>query len=273
MTQEAPLLLVGCGRMGGALLNGWLDSGYGAGAVVVVEPDDAAFARAEVPEGVRRCASPHELSGAFAPRAVVVAVKPQTMDETIPSYRRFAEAGAVFLSVAAGKTIDYFEDALGRRTAVVRAMPNTPAAIGRGITAAIGNAFVLGEQRELCDSLLAAVGTVVWLHDEAQMDAVTAVSGSGPAYVFHLVEALAEAGAKAGLPADLALELSRATVSGAGELLRRSQESAAQLRQNVTSPGGTTAAALAILMGAGGMADLLARAVAAAAERSRQLSQ
>jgi pyrroline-5-carboxylate reductase len=273
MTQEAPLLLVGCGRMGGALLNGWLDSGYGAGSVVVVEPDDVAYARAEVPEGVRRCASPHDLSGAFEPRAVIVAVKPQMMDEVIPSYRRFAEAGAVFLSVAAGKTIDYFEDALGRRTAVVRAMPNTPAAIGRGITAAIGNAFVLGEQRELCDSLLAAVGKVVWLHEEEQMDAVTAVSGSGPAYVFHLVEALAAAGAAAGLPEELALQLARETVSGSGELLRRSTDSAGQLRQNVTSPAGTTAAALAILMGPQGLTELMTRAVAAATERSRQLSQ
>ncbi len=273
-TAAGGVLLVGCGKMGGALLTGWIEGGHDAASIVVIEPDAAGFARAvaSLPDGLVRHETPHDLSGAFRPAVVVFAVKPQAVDEVVPSYRRFAGGRTVFLSIAAGRTIDCFEDALGKKTPVVRAMPNMPAAIGHGITAAIGNAHVTVEQHDLCDRLLRAVGEVVWVIDENQMDAVTAVSGSGPAYVFLLVEYLAEAGAAAGLPAPLARRLARATVSGAGELLGLSPDEPGQLRKNVTSPGGTTEAALKVLMADDGLKALMVRAVAAAATRSRVLA-
>lgn len=276
MTKAAAggVLLVGCGKMGGALLDGWIEGGRDPGSVVVVEPSAAVFARAtaSAPAGILRYASPHEISGAYHPEIVVLAVKPQSMDEVAPNYRRFADDGAVILSIAAGRTIDYFHDALGKKAAIVRAMPNTPAAIGRGITGVIGNAYVSARHHALCEALLAAVGEVVWLTDEEQIDIVTAVSGSGPAYVFLLAEVLAAAGIRAGLPAELAQRLARVTVSGSGELLHQSAESAEQLRRNVTSPNGTTAAALAVLMAEPGLKELMEKAVAAATNRSRELA-
>jgi pyrroline-5-carboxylate reductase len=276
MTSAAGgILLVGCGKMGGALLNGWIEAGRAPASICVVEPEAAAFAKAtsSLPAGLGHVESPHALSGAYRPDIVVIAVKPQIMDEVAPNLRRFAQDGAVILSIAAGRTIDYFQDALGKRAAIVRAMPNTAASIGRGITAAIANAYVGAEQHALCDELLSAVGEVVWLTDEEHMDAVTAVSGSGPAYVFLLTECLAKAGEEAGLPAKLAAQLARATVAGAGALLVTSPEEPAKLRQNVTSPGGTTEAALKVLMAPGALAPLMAKAVAAATKRSHELAQ
>ena len=267
--EGAALLLVGCGKMGGAMLAGWLERKV-VSRVAVVEPMEAATAGFRD----RSVVSVHaDLAavGTFAPDVVVFATKPQSMEKLLPAYRRFTGRGTLFLSIAAGKTIAFFEQHLGA-VPVIRAMPNTPAQIGRGITAACPNRHVDAAQRALAESLLSAVGEVGWVDDEALIDAVTAVSGSGPAYVFLLAECLAEAGAAAGLPRDLAMRLARATVSGAGELLHRSSESAATLRQNVTSPGGTTQAALNVLMAEDGLGPLLTKAVAAAARRSRELA-
>lgn len=265
-----PLLLVGCGKMGGALLAGWLARGVRPADVCVVEPgaDQAAAARAL---GVAVVATDAAIPTAFRPVVVILAVKPQTMDQAAPPFRRYA-AGACYLSIAAGRTIAGFERLFGADSAIVRAMPNTPAAVGRGITVACPNRHVTESQRGVCDQLLAAAGEVAWVADEALLDPVTAVSGSGPAYVFLLIECLAEAGVAAGLAPDLAMRLARATVCGSGELAFRSTDPAAQLRRNVTSPGGTTEAALKILMAPDGLQPLLTRAVAAAAERSRQLA-
>jgi pyrroline-5-carboxylate reductase len=265
--MSCALLLAGCGKMGGAMLEGWLAAGT-VDSVVVVEP------RGEVPEdaGVTRCADASLVPQDFRPDVVVFAVKPQVMDEVVPAYARFVRPGTLFVSVAAGRTVAGFERMLGGTPAMVRAMPNTPAAVGRGITAAYANPHVAADQRDLADRLLSAVGEVAWIDEEAQIDAVTAVSGSGPAYVFLLVEAMAEAGRKAGLPAELAMRLARSTVAGSGELLHRSPVPADQLRRNVTSPNGTTQAALDVLMAEGGLPDLLERAVAAAARRSRELA-
>ena len=256
--------------MGGALLGGWLAHGVAADRVAVVEPAGEAAADMRARHGVRVVAAPEHLDPAFAPGVVVLAVKPQVMDAVAPAYRRFA--GAVFLSIAAGKSIGYFARHLGEDAAIVRAMPNMPAAVRRGISVLCANPAVTGEQREACATLLEAVGEVVWIADESLLDAVTAVSGSGPAYVFLVIECLARAGADAGLPADLAARLARATVSGSGALAETAGEPAATLRRNVTSPGGTTEAALAVLMADDGLQPLMTRAVAAAAKRSRELA-
>jgi pyrroline-5-carboxylate reductase len=264
------LLLVGCGKMGGALLSGWLERRV-AGRVTVVEPGPGAAAFAGRP-GIAVLPASAAIPGDAAPAVVVLAVKPQAMAEVLPAYRRFAGT-ALFLSIAAGKTLGFFARTLGPEAAVVRAMPNTPAAIGRGIAALCANPRVSPAQRVLAERLLAAVGEVAWVEDEALIDAVTALSGSGPAYVFLLIECLAEAGVAAGLPADLAARLARATVAGSGELARLSPDSAAALREAVTSPGGTTRAALDVLMAADGLAPLLRRAVLAAAKRSRDLAE
>jgi pyrroline-5-carboxylate reductase len=215
--------------------------------------------------------SPDELPTEPRPDAVVFAVKPQIADDVVPQYRRWAGSETLFLSIIAGKTSASLTRHLGS-AAIVRTMPNTPAAIGRGITVACANPLVTIEQRQFCDRLLAAIGESTWVEDEGLMDAVTAVSGSGPAYVFLLIEALAQAGQSQGLPADLALRLARSTVTGSSELARISEESPAQLRENVTSPGGTTRAALDVLMAEDGLESLIGRAVAAAAARSRQLA-
>lgn len=271
MTVQGPLLLVGCGKMGGALLRGWLAGGLPAAQTAVVEPQEAGRA-ALAPLGVTLVADPAELPADLAPRMVVLAVKPQQMTAALPAYRRFVRPGACFLSIAAGKTIGYFERHLGAEAAIVRAMPNTPAAVGRGITVACANRAVSAEQRAQATALLAAAGEVAWVEDESLIDPVTAVSGGGPAYVFLMIECLAKAGVAAGLPEDLAMRLARTTVSGAGELARQSDEPAAQLRRNVTSPGGTTKEALDILMGPDGLEPLFVRAIAAATRRSRELA-
>lgn len=270
--ETAGLLLVGCGKMGGAMLAGWLGADGAPTPVVVVEPQPAPDA---IPPGRRDLAvvaTADAIPAQFRPQAVVLATKPQIMDEVVPAYARFAGAGTVFLSVAAGRPLSYFAQRLGDTAAIVRAMPNTPAQVGRGIAACCANGVVSQAQRDLADRLLRAVGEVCWIEDEALMDAVTAVSGSGPAYAFLLAECMTEAGRAAGLPEELAARLARATVAGAGELLHRSAETAGQLRRNVTSPNGTTAAALAVLMAADGLQPLMTRAVAAAARRSRELA-
>ena len=204
---------------------------------------------------------------------VVLAVKPQIMDAVLPGVKPFMHPSTVFLSVAAGKTIDSFEAGLGRDASVVRTIPNTPAAVGRGITAAYANAHVSPEQKQQCDQLLRAIGAVVWVEGEDLIDVATGVSGSGPAYVFYMAECLAQAGVAAGLPQDIAVKLARETVIGAGELMHQSPLPPAQLRENVTSPNGTTAAALEILRDSGELAALMTRAVDAAANRSRALAK
>ncbi len=268
-TAESPLVLVGAGKMGGALLKGWLDKGLARDAVAVIDPqpptDSVDFLAAA---GIVALATP---PAGVAAGVIVVAVKPQITTQVLPGLRGLIGADTLTVSIAAGTTLATLARGLGD-TAIVRAMPNTPAAVGRGITAAVANAGVGDEGRALTTALLEAVGEVVWVDDEALMDAVTAVSGSGPAYVFLLAECLAEAAVAAGLDHAIAERLARATVAGAGELLRQSDLTAAELRRNVTSPNGTTAAALSVLMAADGLAPLLTKAVAAARQRSRELS-
>ena len=256
--------------MGGALLSGWLERGLAPGDVVVVEPV-AAAAAAIAARGVTTLESGEAVPQDFEPAVVVLAVKPQQMDRATAGCRRFVRPQTFFLSIAAGKAIGYFEAALGAEAAVVRAMPNTPAAVARGMSVLTANARVDAAQREAAGALMAAVGEVAWVDDEGLIDAVTAVSGGGPAYVFLLIETLAKAGVEAGLPPDLAMQLARVTVSGAGELVRLSDEPAARLRENVTSPGGTTLEALKILMAPDGLQPLMTRAIAAATRRSREL--
>jgi pyrroline-5-carboxylate reductase len=262
------ILLAGAGKMGGAMLEGWLALGLAPEKIAVIEPQPASEITAWARHGLRLNPSPGAV-GEVA--AVVVAVKPQTAPEAMPALVPFVGAATVVVSIMAGRTLRFLDGALPG-VALVRAMPNTPAAIGRGITVAVANARVSAAQRELVHALLSAVGTVEWIDDEALMDAVTALSGSGPAYVFLLAEAMARAGTAAGLPPALAATLARATVAGAGELLHRSPLDAATLRQNVTSPGGTTAAALDVLTAKDGLEPLLTKAIAAATKRSRDLA-
>ncbi len=271
MRLDGELVLIGCGKMGGAMLEGWLSRGLAPADVVIVEPNPeigAGLAR----RGLRHCVDAATLPAALRPAVVLLAVKPQMMEDVVASVSQFGGAGTLVLSIAAGKTLGYFERHFGQGTAVVRAMPNTPAAVGRGITVAVANPQVTPAQRAIADTLLAAVGEVAWVEDEALMDPVTALSGGGPAYVFLLMEVLAQAGVAAGLPAELAERLARRTVEGAGELSRFSTEPPATLRKNVTSPGGTTLEALKILMAEEGLRPLFERAVAAATRRSRQLA-
>lgn len=273
MTEKMtrPLLLVGCGKMGSAMLSGWLDSGIAAAGVIVVEPMGAPAEFAGI-AGVTVVASTDELAADLSPEVVVFAVKPQQMDSVAPAYKRFAGGGTAFLSIAAGKNIAYFAEQLGAGAAIVRAMPNTPAAIGQGITVCCSNDAASAAQRELCRALLSATGEAVVVDDENLIDAVTAVSGGGPAYVFLLIECLAAAGVAAGLPQDLSDRLALVTVAGSGQLALASDEPPATLRENVTSPGGTTLEALKILMADDGLQPLMTRAIAAATERSRELA-
>jgi len=263
------IVLVGAGKMGGAMLDAWLALGLPPASVVVIEPQPAPELTALSSRGLKL--NPL-LKDVREVSAIVIAVKPQVAPVVVPTLAPLLTPNTVMLSIMAGRTLGFLEGALAQQTALVRAMPNTPAAIGRGITVAAPNAKVSQRQRALVHTLLAATGLVEWVTDEGLMDAVTAVSGSGPAYVFLLVEALTHAGMSAGLPPELAAKLARATVSGSGELLDRSPLDPATLRQNVTSPGGTTAAALDVLMAADGMTALMSRAVLAATQRSRELA-
>ena len=262
------VVLVGAGKMGGALLEGWHRLGLKFDNVVAIEPQPSAEIITLGERGLRI----NPALDTIAARAIVVAIKPQVAPQVVPTLGRLVRDDTVAISIMAGRTLAFLEQALPARAAVVRAMPNTPAAIGRGITVAVPNPQVNAAQRDLTDKLLRAAGAVEWIDDEALMDAVTAVSGSGPAYVFLLAESLARAGAAAGLPAELSARLARATVAGAGELMHRSTLDAATLRQNVTSPGGTTAAALAVLMASDGIDPIMRQAVAAATRRGRELA-
>jgi pyrroline-5-carboxylate reductase len=258
-----PILLVGMGKMGGAMLSGWQEKGLAAS--FAVDPSSPA---APGPE-VTVVADPSLIPADFAPNAIVMAVKPQAAAEVLPLYARFGSA--VLLSIMAGKTIAFLQQGFGSAS-VVRAMPNTPAAIRQGITVACPGAGVTPAQRDLCHSLLAGVGAVEWVDDEAIIDPVTAVSGGGPAYVFLLAELLEQAAIAQGVPAPLARVLARQTVSGSGALLAASTEDAAQLRRNVTSPKGTTERALAVLMEESAWPLAVSRAIAAATARSRELA-
>jgi pyrroline-5-carboxylate reductase len=262
------LVLLGAGKMGQAMLDGWLARGLNPKKLVVLEPQPARPVKALARRGLKL--NPRAKPAVAA--AIVIAVKPQSAPEAVPVLAPHVGKGTLVISIMAGRTIGFLEQALPAGAAIVRAMPNTPAAIGRGITVAVANGKVTARQRKQATDLLAAIGTVEWVSDETLMDAVTAVSGSGPAYVFLLAEAMAKAGVAAGLPAALAARLARETVAGSGELLKRSELDAATLRQNVTSPGGTTAAALEVLMGPGGFDELLTRAIAAATQRGRELA-
>ena len=262
------LVLLGAGKMGGAMLDGWLARGLSPKKLVVIEPQPGKSVKALTRRGLKL--NPKGTPAAAA--TIVIAVKPQTAPAAVPPLKPYVGKSTLVLSIMAGRTIGFLEKSLPPGTAIVRAMPNTPAAIGRGISVAVANAKVSARQRKLAGDLLAAIGKVEWVGDEALIDAVTALSGSGPAYVFLLAEAMTKAGIAAGLPPELAARLARETVAGSGELLHRSDLDAATLRQNVTSPGGTTAAALELLMGPGGFDELLTMAVAAATRRSRELA-
>jgi pyrroline-5-carboxylate reductase len=263
-----PIVMCGAGKMGAALLEGWVRAGLVPDRIAAFEPHPAPPVAALAARGVRLNPDAGALKNAAA---IVIAVKPQIAAEALPGLASMIGPSTVVVSIMAGRTLRFLAGALPQAGSFVRAMPNTPAAIGRGITVAVP-LHVSEMQRALAHRLLIATGAVEWIVDEKLMDAVTAVSGSGPAYVFLLAEALAEAGVASGLPRSLAEKLARETVAGAGELLRRSAVDAATLRENVTSPGGTTAAALEVLMRADGLPALLQEAVAAATERSRKLA-
>ncbi len=261
---ENGLVLLGCGKMGSAMLRGWLADGLQAKSVWVIDPQPSDWLQST---GVQ---INDTLPG--KPAIVLIAVKPQMMDAVLPALQALGESKPLYLSVAAGRTIAGFEEAFGADAAIIRAMPNTPAAVGRGITAICPNQNCAQNQIDLASSLLRAIGEVVQIDDENLMDAVTGVSGSGPAYVFHLIECMAAAGQAEGLPADVAMTLARATVAGAGELVHQSPLPASTLRENVTSPAGTTAAALDVLMDDDAMPRILREGIAAATRRSRELA-
>ena len=270
MASPAPVLLLGCGRMGSAMLSGWVNRGVAPHTILVVEPDPAAAGEAQRRHGVEVAdAVPPGLD----PAVIVFAVKPQIMEDVAGSLGDALDRRPLAVSVAAGKTLAWFERHLGPDVPVVRTMPNTPAAIGRGITALVANSHVSRESRGTAESLLASVGETVWLDDESLMDAVTALSGGGPAYVFLLIETLTRAGIANGLPEAVAARLALHTVAGAGELALQADETPAQLRRNVSSPGGTTLEALGVLMAEDGMQPLFDRAVTAATRRSRELGR
>ncbi len=265
---KGTIVLAGAGKMGSALLTGWLKAGLSADRIAAIEPQPSAEISALAKHGLRLNPAAGTLRDIDA---LLLAVKPQIFGQAAPQLKPFVSANTLVVSIMAGTTIAKIVAGCGG--AVVRAMPNTPAAIGRGITVAVPAANVSAEQRGVADALLRATGAVEWVEDEALLDAVTAVSGSGPAYVFLLAEELARAGVAAGLPTELAAKLARETVSGSGALLQQSELDAATLRQNVTSPGGTTLAALQILMGKDGLSGLMTRAVAAATRRSKELAE
>jgi len=266
--SSGTIALAGAGKMGGAMLTGWLAQGLSPQQVVVIDPHLSPEISALAARGVRLNPQAKEIGTVDT---LVVAVKPQSFRDAGAALKALVDPSTLVISIMAGTTMSVLEEVLGG--AVVRAMPNTPAAIGRGITVAVPAKRVTAAQRAMTDALLKATGLVEWVDDESLMDAVTAVSGSGPAYIFLLAEELARAGVAAGLPEQLATTLARATVAGSGELLHRSDLPSATLRQNVTSPGGTTAAALEVLMANDGLQPLMTRAIAAATKRSKELAK
>jgi pyrroline-5-carboxylate reductase len=270
MQTTTKLLLIGAGKMGGAMLEGWLKQGMPPGQITVVDPMPSQRMQDLVRQGLRLSPPVAEIGKIGI---IVLAIKPQMLDDAAALLQGVVTPDTLLISVLAGKTIANLRERAPAARAIVRAMPNTPAAVGRGITGCAASIETTDAQKAFATDLLTSIGRVEWLEHEGLIDAVTALSGSGPAYVFHLVEAMAAAGEKAGLPADLAMRLARATVEGAGELLYREPETpAAELRQNVTSPGGTTAAALKVLMADGGLTPLMVEAVAAAKLRAEELS-
>jgi pyrroline-5-carboxylate reductase len=266
----SPLLLVGCGKMGGAMLEGWLRMGLDCAGTSIIDPHASPSLVATCEQhGIALNPSASSIS---TPQVILLGIKPQMLDDAAPSLAGHIGPQTLLVSILAGKTMDNLRSRLPGLNAIVRAMPNLPAAVQRGVTGACASPEVTAQQRALAQALLSGVGSVEWVDREDQIDAVTAVSGSGPAYVFYLTECLARAGAALGLPEDLAGRLARATVEGAGELMHRSDLSPATLRENVTSPAGTTAAALAVLMAADGLDPLMRDAVAAARRRAEELS-
>ena len=270
-TPDRPLLLAGCGNMGAALLQGWINAGVPANAIRIIEPSGADRAVAAGASAAQVFAEAP--SDGIIPRAIVLAVKPQIIGTVTPALRPLIGPDTVVISIAAGTTLKTLAELTGGHTRLIRSMPNTPAAVGRGATVMVARAEVSAEERALTKTLLSAVGSAYEVEDEAHMDAVTALSGSGPAYVFYMIECLARAGAELGLPADLALDLARDTVAGAGELALRSREDPSTLRVQVTSPNGTTAAGLGVLMSEQGLSPLIRATLTAAADRSRELGQ
>jgi pyrroline-5-carboxylate reductase len=267
---KGTLVLAGCGKMGGAMLEGWLKAGADPKMIVAIDPKPPH----EVMELLQKRGIRHNppVTSITDAEVIIVAVKPQVMEDVLPNLVPLKSSRPLILSVAAGKTIATFAKHFGQDAAIIRTIPNTPAAIGRGITAMSANANVSKVQMALATALLSSTGEVVTVDDESMIDLVTAVSGSGPAYIFYLTECMAAAGEKIGLPAALAMQLARATVAGSGELMRQTGIDAATLRQNVTSPNGTTFAALQVLMADNGMMQLFENAITAAAKRSKELA-
>ena len=269
--RSQPILLVGCGKMGGALLDGWLSKGMAENDLVVIEPHR--FNRTSIRSGITVLEDLKDLKTDFSPEVILFAVKPQVLDTVVPLYKNFKAEGLIYISIAAGRTLASYESLLGSDAGIIRVMPNTPASIGQGISVACGNRNVTDAQKENCLELFKAVGVTAWIDEEGLMDPVTAVSGSGPAYVFLLIEALTEAGLRAGLEREFAEKLAKVTVAGSGALALEARGSPANLREAVTSPGGTTSAALDVLMGESGMKKLMEQAVQAATLRSRILAK
>ncbi len=268
--MNTSIMLVGCGNMGRAMLGGWLDEGVKPNDVVVIDPSSDNQEKA-AKMGCRAFSSPLVVEDNYQPDVIILAVKPQVISDVISSYKKYTDAGALVISIAAGARIHLFEESFGAETAIIRTMPNTPAAIRKGMMVSVGNANVTEQHRKICDMLMQAIGTTAWVDDEALMDAVTGLSGSGPAYVFYMIEAMRNAGVAAGLPEELALLLAKTTVAGAGELAQSSTDEVEQLRINVTSPNGTTAAGLSVLMADDGLTPLMSATVAAATKRSEEL--
>ncbi len=272
-TQAPAVLLVGGGKMGAALISGWRKRELPGNNITVVEPDQVQREDLSGHHDVTAVDDPEELPGDYVPGVVVLAVKPQLLDEVLPEYQAYVEKGAVFLSIAAGRTTTELRDKLGGNAAVVRAMPNTPASIGEGMSVLCAGPDVQPGQRALCEALMSSVGGTEWIEDEDMMHAVTALAGGGPAYVFLLIEVMEQVGTEMGLPVHVARRLARETVAGAGSLARRDPSEPAALRQGVASPGGTTAEALDVLMTEEeGLKPLMRRAAEAAAARSRELA-
>lgn len=253
------------------MLGGWINKGVKPNNIVVVDPSPENQEKA-VKMGCRAFSSPLLVEDTYLPDVILLAVKPQVISDVIASYKKYVGAGALVISIAAGTRIALFEESFGENAAIIRTMPNTPAAIRRGMMVSVGNDNVSDAHRKICDELMQAIGTTAWVNDENLMDAVTGLSGSGPAYVFYMIEAMRNAGVAAGLSEELALLLAKTTVAGAGELALKSTDDVTQLRVNVTSPNGTTAAGLSVLMDANGLGPLMEATVAAAAQRSKELS-
>jgi pyrroline-5-carboxylate reductase len=266
------ILLIGCGNMGGAMLNAWLKKWDARNFCVVAPSENTRTPLAA--QGVTTAATPNDIPDSFKPDIVLIAVKPQMMGEVLPLYKKFADQKATFVSIAAGKTIAYMEKILGTTSPIIRTMPNTPSAIGKGVTAAFANGNTSSEMKKICDELLKENGTVIWMDNEEQIDPLSAISGSGPAFLFHFVESLEAAAINLGLPANMAKILAKETVIGSAELLNQSDDSPTQLRINVTSPKGSTEAGLKYLMdNKQGLTELMKQTTEASTNRAKELGR